>query len=244
MIQDTDITPAPGGDGESLSGTTALAGCEDLSAAVDALRTEVVSMAKVVRQQLEKSVQGLLHDNLDLCNGVIADDELVDQYDKSVNEIAMETLVQYHPVGDELRLVVTSINIARSLERLADHAVTIARRSRKIMKKGGLDEVGLIEPLFTMAVGQLMEALSAYVDRDAERAGRLAGRDRDLDKAYKKITKGLSKMLELRHEGCAGLVHLLFVARALERVGDLAVSIAEDVVYIESAEDIRHSLAS
>ena len=51
-------------------------------------------------------------------------------------------------------------------------------------------------------------------------------------------------MLELRHEGCAGLVHLLFVARALERVGDLAVSIAEDVVYIESAEDIRHSLAS
>ena len=214
---------------------------DSLERAIEILRAEVITMAKVARRQLEQSVKGLLHNDLDACNSVIADDELVDQYEKSIGEIAMEILNTFRPVSGQMRVVVTSMNVARSLERIADHAVTIARRSRKIMKRGELSERGLIEPLYTSATSQLVDALSAYADRNATQAAAIVERDKILDKSYKKASKALSRMLEMQHEDCAGLLHLLFVARALERVGDLSANIGEDVVFIESAEDIRHS---
>ena len=197
-------------------------------------------MGAKVSQSIEASVKGLLAGSPDLCNEVIADDEVVDGQEKSIDEVAMGVMMRFNPVATDLRMVISSMNVARSLERMGDHAVNIARRGRKILKTGTLEESKLLEPLFTLASIEVKDALTAYSDGNVELALGLHDKDEELDRLHKRLAKTLSALIEDRESGTVGLIHLLFAARSLERIGDLAVNVGEEVVFIESAEDIRH----
>lgn len=213
---------------------------KDFDISLRELRSEVLAMGAKVSQSVEGAVKGLLEGNLDCCNEVIADDEVVDAQEMSIDEIAMGVMVRFNPVATDLRMVISSMNTARSLERMGDHAVNIARRGRKILKVGAMEEVKLIEPLFTMAFIELKDSLTAYADGDVNLALGLHDKDSQLDRLHKRLAKTLSALIEERESGTLGLIHLMFAARSLERIGDLAVNIGEEVVFIESAEDIRH----
>jgi len=207
---------------------------------LDSLRSEVLAMGAAVTINLERAVHGLLKGNMDECNSVIADDETVDQYEKDIDELAMSLMMRFNPVATDLRMVISSMNVSRSLERISDHAVNIARRARKILRAGENGKVQMVEPLYAMAALELREAITAYADGSVERALGLHDRDAELDRAHKKLAKGISRLIEEQEGNVVQLIHLLFVLRSLERVGDLAVNIGEEVVFIESAEDIRH----
>lgn len=212
----------------------------DFDISLNELKTEVLAMGAKVSQSIESAMKGLLEGSLDLCNGVIVDDEVVDGQEQSIDEVAMGVMVRFNPVATDLRMVISSINAARSLERMGDHAVNIAKRARKILKTGTLEEAKLLEPLFTLASIQVKEALTAYADGNVELALGLHDKDEELDRLHKRLAKTLSGLIEERESGTVGLIHLLFAARSFERIGDLAVNIGEEVVFIESAEDIRH----
>jgi phosphate transport system protein len=213
---------------------------KDFDSGLAELRNQLVSMADLATRSLEQAMQGLMDGNRDRCNEVIAEDEVVDQLEKTVDEVGMSIMVRFNPVATDLRRVISSMNIARTLERVGDHAVNVARRARKILKSGPIGETKMLEPLFSLALGELRDAVTAYVDGNEELAVSLKNRDEELDRLHKKLAKSLSRLIEQRGEGAVPLVHLLFVARSLERIGDLAKNIGEEVVFIESAEDIRH----
>ncbi|NNC88528.1 MAG: phosphate signaling complex protein PhoU [Akkermansiaceae bacterium] len=213
---------------------------KDFDSGLARLRDEVVAMANVAIQNLEESMSGLMEGNRDKCNEVIAEDEVVDDLEKSVDEIGMAVMVRFNPVATDLRRVISSMNIAGRLERIADHAVNVARHSRKILKTGPIEETKMLEPLFGLAIGEVRDAVTAYVDGNAELAVSVKKQDDELDRLHKRLGKSLIQLIEERTDGAVGLVHLMFVARSLERVGDLAKNIGEEVVFIESAEDIRH----
>jgi phosphate transport system protein len=212
----------------------------DFDKAIEALKAEVLLMASLTRQNLERAMRSLLERDLDLARSVIADDADVDDLERKIDQSGMDVLVRFHPMASDLRLVITSMKMAHNLERISDHAVNIAKRSKKICKSTPLEEVGLAEPLYSLADSLLRDALMSYTDSNAELGESLKARDKELDRLHKQMIASLSSRLEDSNGRSENLLHLIFVARSIERIGDLAVNIGEDAVFLGEARDIRH----
>jgi phosphate transport system protein len=212
----------------------------EFDSAMSGIKDKVLLMASLTRQNLERAVQALLTRDLDLSRMVIGDDSDVDDLEVKIDQQGMDILVRFHPVASDLRLVITSMKTAHNLERISDHAVNIAKRAKKICKSAEPLETTIIEPLYTMAEKLLRDALLAYTDANTELGQGLKSADKELDAAHKQVAVLLSSRLEGTVERAENLLHLILVARSLERIGDLAVNIGEDSVYLSEARDIRH----
>lgn len=212
----------------------------DFNLALKSFKEKTVNIGCLAQQNLESSMQGLFDRNAQLCNKVIADDEDVDQLEMSIDEDGMMIMSKYRPFASDLRVVVASMKITNIIERISDYAVSIAKRSRKLIRTPELPEVSLIEPIFQQANSMLTKALTAYADGDQELALEVIAANSEMSTLHKKATKQLTKCLEGEADAHKAYLHLVFISRWLERVGHLAVNIAEDVVYMETATDIRH----
>jgi phosphate transport system protein len=212
----------------------------DFDKAIEALRAEVILMATLTRQNLERAMKSLLERDIDLSRTVIADDSDVDDLERKIDQSGMDILVRFHPMASDLRLVITSMKMAHNLERISDHAVNIAKRSKKICNSMPMEEAALAEPLYTLADGLLRDSITAYTDSNGELGESLKARDKELDRIHKQMIASLSGRLEDSNGRAENLLHLIFVARSLERIGDLAVNMGEDAVFLGDARDIRH----
>ncbi len=208
--------------------------------AVGTLKENVLLMASLTRQNLEKSVNALVTRDLDLARAVIADDSDVDDLEVKIDRLGMEILVRFHPVASDLRFVITCMKMAHNLERISDHAVNIGKRAKKICKTADALETTIIEPLYSKAEKLLRDAVLAFTDSNTNLAESLKAGDKELDVAHKEVIALLTGRLEGSGTRAENLLHLIFVARSLERVGDLAVNIGEDSVFLSEARDIRH----
>jgi phosphate transport system protein len=207
---------------------------------MEALKADVLLMANLTRQNLERAMRSLLERDIDLARSVIADDVDVDDLECKIDQSGMDILVRFHPMASDLRLVITSMKMAHNLERISDHAVNIAKRSKKICKAAPMEEAAMTEPLYSLADKQLRDAVMAYTDANSELGESLKFRDRELDRLHKQMIALLSGRLEGSEGRSEHLLHLIFVARSIERIGDLAVNIGEDAVFLGEARDIRH----
>jgi phosphate transport system protein len=213
---------------------------QDFDHAISALRGEVLSMAGKARHNLERAIRALLERNLELANAVIADDDEVDEHERRIDKLGMDILVRFHPMATDLRMVVSSMKISMNLERISDHATSIAKRARKMSSNQELQDTTLIEPLYTMADHLLRDAIAAYSEHDATLGAGLHVRDKELDRMYKSISATFGTRIEQSDGRSQDYLHLILVTRSLERVGDLAVNIGEDAVFVEAARDLRH----
>ena len=212
----------------------------DFDQAISTLRGEVLSMAGQTRHNLERAVQALLTRDVDLANSVIGDDNEVDDMERRVDRFGMEILVRFHPMASDLRLVLSSMKISINLERISDHATSIAKRARKMAKNEALPDVNMVEPVYALADKLLSDAITAYSEQDANLALGLHDRDKELNRVYKKVSNTLTNRIEEGDDRTDDYLHLVFVVRSLERVGDLAVNVGEDTVFMEVAKDVRH----
>ena len=203
-------------------------------------RTSVLTMASIAQQNLCNAVNGLLERNEALCNDAIAEDEEVDLLERSIDRGGMEILMRFNPVATDLRMVVAAMKISTNLERISDQAVNIARRSRKILKKGAVPEVNLIGPVFESASLILKDSIKSFSEADSELALGLFERDQALDKLHRKAIKRYTALMENDTQNLKTYLNLIFIVRCLERVGDHSVNIGEDAVYISEGTDIRH----
>jgi phosphate transport system protein len=213
---------------------------QDFDQAISALRGEVLAMAGKARHNLERAIHALLERNAELANAVIADDDEVDEHERQIDKLGMEILVRFHPMATDLRLVVSSMKISMNLERISDHATSIAKRARKMSVTQELQDTTLIEPLYTLADHLLRDAITAYGEHDAKLGASLHMRDKELDRMYKDATATFGNRIEQSSGRSQDYLHLILVVRSLERVGDLAVNIGEDAVFLEAARDLRH----
>ena len=203
-------------------------------------KNSVITMASIATGNLASAVKGLLTRNEDLCNDAIAEDEEVNAFEREIDKEGMEILLRYNPLATDLRTVVAGMKISTNLERISDQAENIARRARKIIKKPELPESQLIEPVYLLASELLNDAVRSFAQSDVELALGLHERDKELDKIHKKTMKLLTKSMEENTKDLKAYLHLVFIVRCLERVGDHAVNIGEDTVYMAEAADIRH----
>jgi len=212
--------------------------------ALTSLRNHVLMMASLTTRSLENALNGLARRNDDLCVTAIADDEEVDQLEKQIDADGIEVLLRFQPVASDLRRVVSAMKLSSNLERMADQAVSIARKARKLNQHPPLPEVELIQPMGEVAMKMLKDSVDAYIHEDVELGIELKARDKALDELNAQVSRRLVERMAQDPEELRGYLNLMFIARHLERVGDHATNIGEDAVFAAAAEDIRHQTAS
>ena len=208
--------------------------------ALRALRNSVLMMSGLAERSLGNAMEGLFQRDDELAAVAIADDEEIDQLEKQIDRDGVELLLRYQPVASDLRRVVSAIKLNSNLERIADQAVSIGRRVRKLNRHAPLAEVALLEPMRGHALAMFRDSVDAYVREDVELARGLKGRDKALDEMNASVGRTLTEKMASDPDQLRGYLNLMFIARCLERVGDHATNIAEDAVYAAAAEDIRH----
>ncbi|MGI8480885.1 MAG: phosphate signaling complex protein PhoU [Chthoniobacterales bacterium] len=208
--------------------------------ALGSLRNSVLMMASLTERNLNNAMDGLLKRDDDRCARAIVDDEEVDQLEKQIDKDGIEVLLRFQPVASDLRRVVSAIKLNSNLERVADQAVSIGRRARKLNAHPALSQIELIEPMYRHAVDMLRDSVDAYMREDASLAREIKPRDKVLDEMNSNAGRTLTERMAQDPKQLRGYLNLMFIARCLERVGDHATNIAEDAVYAVAAEDIRH----
>ena len=208
--------------------------------ALGSLRNNVLMMSSLTERSLDRAVNGLLNRDDELCVLAIADDEEIDQLEKQVDKDGVDLLLRFQPVASDLRRVVSAMKLSSNLERMADQAVNIARKARKLNHHPELPEIEFIEPMYRHAMSMFKDSVDAYIREDVEQAMKLKARDKALDEMNANASKHLIQRMAEDPDQLRGYLNLMFIARHLERVGDHATNIAEDAVYAAAAEDIRH----
>jgi len=209
--------------------------------ALRALRDDALMMASLTERNLESARKGLFERDEDWCNTVIADDEEVDTLEVQIDREGVNIMLRYHPLASDMRNVIATMKLSVNLERIADQAVGIARRSRKLIMRPPADEVHDLEPIYDYAETMVKDAVRAFADQDLELARGLKERDGRLDRMNREFAEKLTDLMSHHVDHIPSYMDLIFIARFLERVGDQATNISEDAIYAMTAEETRHT---
>jgi phosphate transport system protein len=210
-------------------------------AALYGLKNDVLMMSSLTDRIFQMAFEALLKRDSELCDHVVAEDEEIDILEKQVDRDGVNLLLRFHPVATDMREVVSAMKVSANLERIADHSVTIARRAKHLNNRPALRELALLESPYRLAVAIFRDSIRAFADGDWELAGALKLKDRELDSLTDDISEKLVERATLDPEFVPSYVDLIFVARALERIGDHATNIAEDSFWRDQGADLRHT---
>ncbi len=209
---------------------------EKALAALERLMDENAMRAQTA---VDSAVRAMEQGDTELADAVIQGDSAIDLAENLIEERCLDILALYQPVATDLRRVVTILKANGEIERAGDLAVNIADRVGDAMRYG-VEEKWDFREMGALATGMFTKALHTLSSGDAKAARDLLAADDELDalhrQSYARATQGI-----LAHPSEAGYyLDALTVSRCLERLGDLATNIAEDVIYLETAEIVRH----
>jgi phosphate transport system protein len=210
-------------------------------AALYTLRNDVLMMSSLTDRIFQIAFEALLNRNGELCDYVIADDEQIDILEKQVDQDGVTLLIRFHPVASDMRQVVSAMKVSANLERVGDRSVTIARRAKRLNTRSPVPEAALLEEPFRLALAIFRDSIRAFADGDFELARTLKTRDKQLDRLTTELDEKLVTRATADPERLPSYLDLIFVSRAIERVGDHAINIAEDAFWRDQATDIRHT---
>lgn len=208
--------------------------------ALRSLRNDALMMGSLTERNLENTRKGLFERDEDWCNTVIADDEEIDTLEVQVDREGINVMLRFHPLASDMRNVIATMKLSVNLERVADQAVNIARRGRKLIHRPPVPELAELQPLFNLAETMVKDAIRAFANQDLDLARGLAERDRGLDEMNRSFAEKMTDLMSKNVELIPSYMDLIFIARFLERIGDQAKNIGEDTVYAVCAEEIRH----
>lgn len=204
------------------------------------IREQLLMMSGLTERNLEQSIRSLMERNDNMAELVEAQDSEVDQLEKSIDERVVTYISTHGPMARDCRFLITASKIASELERIADQATTIARRARDLNRGPELKSLANIPLMATEVQSMLRQSIKAFVERDTDMALEVIGRDKLVDAEYKEAAREVEHSIVADPTTTARELHMLTVAKALERAGDHATNIAEEVFYLYKGEDIRH----
>ena len=204
------------------------------------IREQLLMMSGLTERNLEQSIRSLMERNDSMAELVEAQDAEVDQLEKSIDERVVTYISTHGPMARDCRFLITASKIASELERIADQATTIARRARDLNRGPELKSLANNPLMATEVQSMLRQSIKAFVERDTDMAVEVIGRDKLVDAEYKEAAREVEHSIVADPTTTARELHMLTVAKALERAGDHATNIAEEVFYLYKGEDIRH----
>ena len=203
------------------------------------LKQKLLTMASNAEAEVVNAVKSLVERNDALANDVKQNDSVVDQLEMEVDEMAVH-LLSKAPLASDLRFIIVASKIAQNLERVADEATTIARRTLELNQEPPLKPFVDIPRMAELGLEMLKVALDAFVNRESEKARGVIPRDLEVDTIHKQLQRELASFMIENPKNISRCLNLMVVSKSLERIADHATNIAEEVVYLCEAEDIRH----
>ncbi|HXI71133.1 MAG TPA: phosphate signaling complex protein PhoU [Verrucomicrobiae bacterium] len=211
-------------------------------AGIENLRQKLLLMASRAETAVNESVQSLMQRNHDLAVRVRADDDLIDQFEIEIDEMAIQLLTKA-PLASNLRLVTVAMKISQNLERIGDEATKIAKRSRDLAQEPPIKLHLDLPRMAALALTMVKDALDSFVQRDSAAARAIIPRDKEVDALNKDLHQLLALHMMEHPDTIARCLHWIVATKSLERIADHAKNIAEEVVYLCEAQDIRHTAA-
>jgi phosphate transport system protein len=205
------------------------------------LHKDLLSMCAIVEDMIHRAVDQLASPDLDEARKLIAEDNKIDRWDVKIEDACLKLLALHQPVAIDLRRITTVLKISGELERVADLAVNITERACGLLEAPDLTVPDQLKEMARSAVDMLHRSIDAYVDLDSEKARAVILDDDQIDDANQQIIQKLIDLMHAHPDRLDALLHLFSAVRQVERVGDHASNIAEDVVYLVEGRIIRHA---
>ncbi|HET7500078.1 MAG TPA: phosphate signaling complex protein PhoU [Kofleriaceae bacterium] len=204
------------------------------------LRERLATMGERAARQIAAAMKSLADKDDDLARDVIKNDTQIDRDENDIDELALQILATRQPVASDLRFITMSLKFVVDLERIGDLAGGIAKRVLELNRLPNLEPRVDLAKLATLVQKNLQAALDSFVSRDADRATAVITADAEIDKLNASLFAELIAHVATDPATVTRVLPLTSVCRYLERVGDHVKNLAEEVVYMVKATDVRH----
>jgi len=209
---------------------------------LEAIRANVLQMGGLVENQIKSAVDSLVNGNVTLMNRVIEDDHRVNAMEVKIDEACSQVIARRQPAAGDLRLVMAVIKTITDLERIGDEAEKISRMAKLLSQKQGLvlPRFQEIKHAAELALEMLRKALDAFARLDVVMAAQVVRMDDQVDEEFLAIMRYLITFMMEDPRTISTSLEILFVAKAIERIGDHAKNMSEYVIYMVKGRDVRH----
>jgi phosphate transport system protein len=207
---------------------------------MQALRNRLLGMGAMVEERVHQAVAALMERNPESAERIIAGDEEVNDLQIEVDDRCLKLLALQQPMASDLRLITAAMKINADLERIGDQAVNIAENSLKMMNAPPLKPIIDLPRMAEIAEGMTRDSLDAFVRKDSPLARSVLARDDEVDQLKDHIFRVLLTYMMADPGTIERALSLILVSRNLERIADHATNIAEDVIFVVEAKDVRH----
>jgi len=207
---------------------------------LDLLRDKLLLLGGTTEAALQRAMRALTERDSGLARGVLEGDDVIDRMELDIDRFSVEILALQQPAAHDLRFVISVAKITPILERIADHAASIAKAAIVLNDEPQLKKYIDLPLMADNAAEMLRSALDAFTAEDATTSRRVIEQDKIIDACYKRIFDELITMMIDDPSTTASAAQLLFVAKHLERIGDYVKDICELNVYLREAAFIKH----
>ena len=207
---------------------------------LEELNQKLLEMAGLVESAIHRSVRSLVDQDRELAEQVIRDEPRINKMEMEIDGLAMRLLALRQPVARDLRFLTAALKINTDLERMGDLAQNIAERSLSLMHHPLVRPMIDIPRMASLVQSMLLKCLDAFVNGDEALARSVLMSDDEVDNLRDAVYAELLVIMQRDSAVVPAAVDLIFVARNLERIGDHATNIAEDVVFLVKGIDVRH----
>ena len=209
---------------------------------LEEIRSRVLQMGGLVEEQITRAIEALTTGNVALARQVMEDDYRVNALEVAIDEECSTVIARRQPAAKDLRMVMTVVKTITDLERIGDEAAKIARMARAIYDsdRPTVPRVTEISHLADIALGMLRNALDAFARLDLAVAAKVVRQDEQVDQAFASILRQLITFMMEDPRTISHAIEILFIAKAIERIGDHSKNMSEYVVYLVKGKDVRH----
>jgi phosphate transport system protein len=207
---------------------------------LQALKQRLLGMGDLVEERVHRAVRSLIERRLDEAERVIASDQEVNSLQIEIDDRCLKLLALQQPMATDLRLITSAMKINADLERIGDQAVNIAENVLKILPQPPLKPLIDIPRMAEIAQKMTRDALDSFVKKDAELARTVLQRDDEVDSLKDQVFRELLTYMMADPGTIQRALALILISRNIERIADHATNIAEDVIFLVEAKDVRH----
>ena len=208
--------------------------------ALDGLKERLLVMAGLVEQAITRATAAYADRDTQLCDLVLLSEPAINRMEREIDQLALDLLAMEQPMAVDLRFILAVIRINADLERVGDQAVGIAVRVKELGTLQSTDIPVDIPKLAQLASAMVRKALQSFIEADPEMAHSVLRLDDQVDDMNRNAYHSIAKYIQ-DHPDCASqALNALVISRNLERVGDHATNIAEDVIFWVRGDDVRH----
>jgi phosphate transport system protein len=206
---------------------------------LDDLRQKLIAMAGHAVNAVRSAIKSLVERNDRLAESVQTGDSILDRFEIEVDDLAVRLLAKA-PLAFDLRLITVAMKISHDLERVGDEATTISRRAIELNAEPQLKDYVDLPKMADLGIRMLENALDSFLKRDSDLARGVIPRDKEVDALNKQLHRELASYMIEKPANISRCLNLMVISKSLERIADHATNVAEEVVFLCEAKDIRH----